>query len=125
MPRAAEASGRLSVQETSRPPSSSFAIGDRELDLNDGVPRQLGHADRGAGMAPLIAEHLDEEIGSGVENLRLIVEARSRGDVAADLEHLVDAIERADGGLEAREPLHDADPGLAPCRLEIHVAAGL
>src|SRR5438105_3380171 len=69
MPRAISCRPRWA---TGRAVSHSGALisGDLEqpLDLDRGIRRQRGDADRGAGMAALVAEHRDHQVGGAVQH---------------------------------------------------------
>ena len=57
-----------------------------QLDLHRRVQRQLGHADRAAGVLAVLAEHLDEQLAGAVDHLGLAAEAGRAGYEADDLD---------------------------------------
>src|SRR5580765_1263577 len=64
---------------------SSLAIdfssdGEHRINLDGSAQRQAGAADGDAGMAPLVAKHVDHEIGGAVNDLGMIGEVGSRID---------------------------------------------
>ena len=61
--------------------ASAFDLDDA-LDLDRGAERQRGHADGGAGVPALVAEHPDDEVGGAVGDEVMLGEFRRRGDEA-------------------------------------------
>src|SRR5580658_6619034 len=57
---------------------------ERALDLDRGVHRQSGNADRGTRVFAFIAKYLDHQIGSAVHHLRAIRKAGGGIDEAAE-----------------------------------------
>src|SRR5258706_13000453 len=102
MPRAASCSPRWA---TGRAVSQSGArilrlpLGDLEyaLDLDRRVGWQRGDADGGAGMAALVAERCDHQVGGAVQHLRPIEEIRRGIDEAAEPDHPDHLVEGAEG----------------------------
>src|SRR3954447_25373911 len=60
---------------------------EQAFDLDRGIRRQRGDADSGAGVAPLVAEHLHHQVGGAVQHLRSVDEIRRRIDEAAEPHH--------------------------------------
>src|SRR5215468_242406 len=90
MPRVAScrprwATGRAVSQSGARkslaPTSGNF---EQALDLDGCVRGKRRHADGGAGMPTLVAEHSNHQIGRAVEDLRPVEEIRRRIDEAAE-----------------------------------------
>ncbi len=59
---------------------------DDELDLDGGVEREHGDADRAARVTAGVAEDLAEQLGGAVHDARLAGEVRGGGDEADDLD---------------------------------------
>src|SRR5262245_23765128 len=73
------------------------------LDLDRGVARQHGDADRCARVPALVAEHRHHQVGGAVHDLGA-VEKRGRGiDEATEANHLLDLVEVAERGLDLRQ----------------------
>src|SRR5262245_47278384 len=86
------------------------------LDLDRDLAGQRAHADGGAGMAPGIAEHFDEQVGAAVDHLGLVGELGHGVDHAEQLDHVVDAVERAER-LARRRQQAETDQPRAPIAL--------
>ena len=74
-----------------------------KLDFDGGIARQGGDADGGAGVAALVAEGRDHQVGRAVEHLRSVEEVGRRIDEAAEPHHAHHLVEIADGGLHLGE----------------------
>src|SRR5262245_63732322 len=86
------------------------------LDLDRDLAGQRAHADGGAGMAPGIAKHFDEQVGAAVDHLGLVGELGHGVDHAEQLDHVVDAVERAER-LARRRQQAETDQPRAPIAL--------
>src|SRR5262249_47255027 len=75
--------------------AASLAHRDDHLDLDGDPAGERAHADRRARVATALAEHLDEEIGTAVDHLRMVLELGGRIDHAEHLDDLLDPIEIA------------------------------
>src|SRR2546429_1776441 len=78
------------------------------IDLDRRVRGQRGDADGGAGMAALVAEGCDHQVGSAVQHLRPIEEVGCGIDKTAEPHHAHDLVEVAEGGLDLREQIDRA-----------------
>ena len=76
---------------------------DDQLDFYRRVSRQLRYADGTAGMAADIAEHLDEEIRSGVDHFGLQVETWRRGYESGDFKNPFHPIKRSERLIQASQ----------------------
>src|SRR4051812_47276259 len=108
MPRAAScrprwATGRAVSHSGAR--TARFLSGDLEhaVDLDRGVRRQRGDADRGAGMAALVAEGRDHQVGSAVEHFWPVEEIRRGVYKTAETHHAHHLVEIAEGRLDLRQ----------------------
>jgi hypothetical protein len=61
-------------------------------------------------MAPLVAQHVDHEIGGAVNDLGIVGEIRSRIDEPVEAQQLHDAVEIAQGGLGLRQDIERTEP---------------
>src|SRR5207244_887703 len=91
--------------------SSSGLDRQNGLDLDRDLPRQRAHADGGTCMAAGVAEHLDQQVGAAVDDLRLIGELRDGVDHAEQLHHVIDAVERAERVARRRQEPEADEPG--------------
>jgi len=91
----------------------SRLVGDDHLDLDACVPRQLGDTNGRSRVPAGVAEHLDQKVGCGIDDLWLRIEARRRGNEADDLQHTFDPVERSKRLAETREALQHANPRFA------------
>lgn len=66
-----------------------------QFDFDGSLAWQLRGPDGYSCMAACFSEHGNEQIGCTVENLRLIGEAGSRGDIADHLDDLLDSVQRS------------------------------
>src|SRR5215469_11072738 len=82
---------------------------DDHLDLDRSVARQLRDADGASGVAAGFTKQIDQQMGGGIDDFRLPVEARRGGDKACDLEDALDATESTERRLQAGQPLEDAN----------------
>src|SRR5215469_9280192 len=114
MPRVAScrprwATGRAVSQSGARknlaPTSGNF---EQALDLDGCVRRKRRHADGGAGMPTLVAEHRNHQIGRTIEDLRSVEEIRRGIDEAAEANHAHDLVEIADRSLDLRKQVDAA-----------------
>src|SRR5258707_11963655 len=113
MPRAASCSPRWA---TGRAVSQSGArilrlpLGDLEyaLDLDRRIGWQRGDADGGTGMAALVAEGGDHQIGGAVQHLRSVQKVGSRIDEAAEPDHAHHLVEIAERGLDLHHQVDGA-----------------
>src|SRR5271168_440803 len=78
------------------------------FDLDRGVRRQRRDADRGTGMAALVAESRDHQVGSAVEYLRSVQEIRCRIDETAESNHPHHLVEVAERPLDLRQKVDGA-----------------
>src|SRR6266566_1148845 len=99
-----------------------------QLDFHRRVKRQLGHADRAAGVLAVLAEHLDEQLARPVDHLRLAAEAGRAGHEAGHLDDPADALEaagRGGGGGERVQRAGTGHPGrVLGADLVPHLAGG-
>src|ERR1700761_7219392 len=113
MPRARScrprwATGRAVNQSGARITRVRSGDFEHAFDFDRRIGWQRRHADGGAGMAALVAEHFDHQVGSAVQNLRPVEKIRRGIDKAAeanDAHHLVEIAER---GLELRQQIDGA-----------------
>src|SRR6202035_3779733 len=114
MPRAAScsprwATGRAVSQSGARTWASRRSGNlEQSLDLDRGVCRQRGDADGGAGMAALVAEGQNHQVGRAVQHLRSVEKIRRRIDEAAEPDHAHHLVEVADRGLDLRQQVDGA-----------------
>jgi len=59
--------------------------GNDQFNFDGNAPRQFGYPDRAAGMPARLAEYLDQQFGSSVQNLRLLLESGCRSYKAGHL----------------------------------------
>src|SRR3954447_13260347 len=86
---------------------------DDGLDLDRDVARQAAHADRRAGVAPPVPEHLDEQVRAAVDHLGLLAESGHGVDHAQQLDDPADPIEVAQLGFHGRDQLEAGHAGVA------------
>src|SRR3954454_9390569 len=101
------ATGRAVNQSGARMGSGNL---EHALDLDRRIGRQRGHADRGAGMAALVAEGCNHQVGGAVQHLRPIEEIGRGVDEAAEPHHANHLVEVAERGLDLREQVDPAGP---------------
>ena len=83
------------------------------VDFDRRTKRQSRAGDGRAGVAALVAEDLDHEVGTAIDDFRNIEKARRRGDKSTQLHHALQAIQVAvTGGAE----LGDKVDGAQACR---------
>src|SRR5262245_30275109 len=99
------ATGRAVSQAGARMRSGDFEDG---LDLDRSIRRQRGDADGGAGMAALVAEDCDHQVGGAVQHFRSVEEIGCGIDKAAEPDHACDLVEIAECGLHLRQQIHSA-----------------
>src|SRR5215813_10399814 len=87
------ATGRAVSQAGARMGSGDLEHG---LDLDRRIRRQRGHADGGAGVAALVAEGRDHQVGSAVQDLRPVEEIGCGVDETAEPDHAGDLVEIAE-----------------------------
>src|SRR3954454_3460215 len=106
------ATGRAVSQSGARNAVSSVS-GDLEhaFDLDRRIRRQGGDADGGAGMAALVTEGGDHQVGGTVEHLRPVQKVRRRVDEAAEAHHPHDLVELAESRLDLGEQVDRAATG--------------
>src|SRR5216684_7508501 len=78
------------------------------LDFHCRVRWKRGDADGGAGMAALVAEGQDHQVGSAVEHLGSVEEVRRGIDEAAKPHHADHLVEIAERGLDLRQQIDRA-----------------
>src|SRR2546426_8166555 len=64
-------------------------------DLHRNAQGELVGAERLAGVPAALAKHLEDQVGRAVEDLRLFLKAGRRPDEAAELNELLDPVQRA------------------------------
>src|SRR6187402_2056438 len=103
------ATGRAVSQSGARNAVSS-ASGDLEhaFDLDRRIRGQRGDADRGAGVAALVTERGDHQVGGAVEHLRPVQEVRRRVDEATEAHHAHDLVEVAKRRLDLGQQIDRA-----------------
>src|SRR5437762_11444124 len=102
------ATGRAVSQAGARMRSGNLEHG---FDLDRRIRRQRGHADGGAGMAALVAEGRDHQIGGAVQNLRPVKEIGRGIDKAAEANHARNLVEIAQRRLHLRQQVDRATLG--------------
>src|SRR5439155_1470560 len=112
MPRAAScrprwATGRAVSQAGARTRRPSGYL-EHAFNLDGRVGRQRGDADRGAGMAALVAEGCDHQVGRAIEHLGPVEEIRRGIDEAAEPHHAHHLVEIAERGLDLRQQIDRA-----------------
>src|SRR5580704_937228 len=108
MPRAAScrprwATGRAVSQSGARTRPLLLRNLEDSLDLHGRIGGKRSDADGGAGMAALVAEGRDHQVGRAVQHLRSVEKIRRRIDEAAEPDHAHHLVEVADRGLDLRE----------------------
>src|SRR3979490_2470170 len=68
------------------------------LDLDCGIERQGGDADGWAGVAALVAERRDHQVGGAIHHFGAVGETGRRIDEAAEADHADDLVEIAEAG---------------------------
>src|SRR5581483_115136 len=96
-----------------------------ELDLDSDVEGQLRQPDGGAGVAAGVAEHVDEEVRTAVDDRRGLVEARGAVDHTEDLHDPAHAVEAAELPAQGGQQSDADEPGGVPGRGEVEVPADL
>src|SRR5438552_18532943 len=94
------ATGRAVSQAGARMRSRNL---EHAVDLDRRVRGQRGDADGGAGMAALVAECCDHQVGGAVQYLWPIEEIRCGIDKTAEPHHAHDLVEVAEGVFDLRE----------------------
>src|SRR5262245_35048627 len=84
---------------------------EQPLDLDCGVERQDGDADRGAGVPALVAEHLDHQVGGAVHHLRPVEEGGVRVDESTKPHDPHDLVEIAERDLDLSQEVDGAGAG--------------
>src|ERR1700720_493467 len=110
MPRAQScrprwATGRDISQPGARTRSLALRDFEQAFDLDRSIRRQRSDTAGGAGVAALVAEGCDHQVGSAVEHFRPIHEIRSGVDEAAEADHADDLVEVAERGLDLRQEI--------------------
>src|ERR1700761_9382329 len=100
------ATGRAVSQSGARMMPSGYL--EYSLDLDRGICGQRSYADGGAGMAALVAEYRNHQVGGAVQHLRPVEEIGSRIDEAAETHHARHLVEIADGSLHLRHQVDGA-----------------
>ena len=95
---------------------------DDRIDLDRGAERQHRHADRAAGVAAGLAEHLLHQLGGAVGDLGLIGEAAGAVHEHAELHDPLDPVE-ADRLVDLGEQHDAAGAGGADAELEVAILA--
>src|SRR5437879_3218978 len=116
------ATGRAVSQAGARMRSGNFEDG---LDLDRGIRRQRGDADRGAGVAALVAEGCDHQVGGAVQHFRPVEEIGRGIDKAAKPDHAGDLVEIAECGLHLCQQIHSATLCRRIALLDGHAGAEL
>src|SRR5882757_5714086 len=78
------------------------------FDLDRRIGGKRGDADGGAGMAALVAERRDHQVGSAVEHFRPVEKVRRRIDEAAEPDHADHLVEVAEGCLDLSQQVDRA-----------------
>ena len=81
------------------------------FDLYRGICRQRGDTHGGSGMATLVAEGCDHQVGSAVEDLRSVEKVRRGIDKAAEPHDAHDLVEVADRSLDLSDEIDGAAAG--------------
>src|SRR3954454_14801596 len=122
MPRARScrprwATGRAVSQSGARIGRARSGDLEYALDLDRGVGRQRGHADRGAGMTALVAESCDHQVGRAVQYFRSVEEIGCGIDETAEPDHAHHLVEIAERRLDLRQQIDGAAArrGVALC----------
>src|SRR5215475_8658331 len=97
------ATGRAVSQAGARMRSGDLEHG---LDLDRRIGRQRGNADGGAGMAALVAEGGNHQVGGAVQYLRPVEEIGRGIDKTAEPDHTGDLVEIAERRLHLRQQVH-------------------
>src|SRR6478735_10891408 len=120
------ATGRAVSQSGARNAVSSVS-GDLEhaFDLDRRIRGQRGDADGGAGVAALVTEGGDHQVGGAVENLRPIQEVRRRVDEAAEAHNAHDLVEIAERRLDLGQQVDGAAAGGRGAVFDGHAGAEL
>src|SRR3989442_1196133 len=82
---------------------------DDRRDLNRYPERELACPERLAGVAPTLAKDFKDQVAGAVEDLRLLLETRRRADEAAELDELLDLVERSGVLADERHDVQRAD----------------
>jgi hypothetical protein len=96
-----------------------------ELDLHGDADRQLGQADSCAGMAPGLAEDLDQQVRAPVQDRGSLVEAGGHVHHAEDLDDPLDPVKIAEFGLEGGQDRQCRHPRCFAALLEGEITADL
>src|SRR5437763_5615957 len=117
MPRARScrprwATGRAVSQSGVRKPLVPSGDFENALDFHGSVRGEDGNADRGAGMAALVAERRDHQVGGAVEHFRTVEEIRCGIHETAKPDHAHHLVEVPERGLDLRQQVDRA----ATCR---------
>src|SRR5437879_11023583 len=102
------ATGRAVSQSGARMRGLRSGHFEDSIHLDSGVRGQRGDADGGAGMAALVAEGCDHQVGGAVQHLWPVEEIRCGIDKTAEPHHAHDLVEVAEGGLDLREQIDRA-----------------
>src|SRR5258708_2501629 len=92
-------------------------------DLDRDPERQLAGSQRLPGMPPAFAEDFVDQVGGAVEDLRLLFEAGGGADEAAELDELLDAVERPGMLANQRHDVQGANLGGSGGVLDADVGA--
>ena len=94
--------------------ASLHSVADEQdgFDLDRHAIGQRAHADRRAGMPPGITQHLDQQIGAAVDDLRVIGEVRFRIDHAEQLDDGLDAAEFAESRFRDGQQIEPGQAGI-------------
>src|ERR1700686_3616598 len=116
MPRARSgsprwATGRAVNQSGARIRTARLRDFEQSLDLDRCVRGKRGDADRGAGMAALVAERGPHQVGSPVQNLRPVEKIGREIDKAAEPHNADPLVEVAERGLDLREQIDGTAAG--------------
>src|ERR1700680_51014 len=78
---------------------------EQSFDLDRRPERQRGGAHGGAGVAALVAEHFDHQVGGAVHHLWAVAETRRRIDETAEADHPRHLVELSERALELRQQI--------------------
>src|SRR3954468_8841901 len=95
------------------------------FDLDRRIGGQGGHADGGAGMAALVAERGDHQVGSAVQHFRPVEEIGRGIDEATEPDHAGDLVEIAERRLYLRQQVDAATLCRGVALLDGHASAEL
>src|SRR5260370_29289057 len=95
------------MQGVAPDPSAGLSDRDNDLDLDRYPTGKRAHADSGARVPPALAEHLDKEIGTAVDDFRVILEFGGGVDHPEHLDDILHAVEIAAEGILHRRDQHE------------------